>query len=237
MYKFFSPSKLHYFFFVIVLLQLSNNSFAENIRPDLSDISILKLNDVTAQVTTLQGVEALEVTLKPDVVAGDQPTFVWFDDLDFHNGTIEVMLSGDIQEDSPKWARGFVGVAFRINDDASKFESFYLRPANGQTSDSKRRNHATQYFAYPDYDFARLRKQFPEKYESPADIELGQWLKMKIVIDGIKAQLYVNNMDEPVLSVSDLKNGEDSRGGIGLWVDIGTLAHFRELNITKNDYL
>jgi len=228
-------SKLNKTIALIGISLLFSNSFAQTIKPDLYDLSKLKLNDVYAELSTLHDVKALEVGLKAGVNGGDQPTFVWFDNIDFSNGTIEVSVAGDKQADAPEWARGFVGIAFRINKDASKFESFYVRPANGQAKDLKRKNHATQYFAYPDYDFARLRKESPEKYESPADIDLGQWIKMKIVVDGINAQLYVDDMNEPVLTVSDLKNGEHSTGGIGLWVDTGTLAHFKDLRITKTD--
>ena len=41
-------------------------------------------------------------------------------------------LLGDRQA-QPRSARGFVGIAFRVQDDASRFECFYLRPTNGRS--------------------------------------------------------------------------------------------------------
>ncbi len=38
-------------------------------------------------------------------------------------------------------ARGFVRIAFRINNDASRFEALCLRPDNERASDHVRRNH------------------------------------------------------------------------------------------------
>ena len=113
--------------------------------------------------------------------------------------------------DAPGFARGFVGIAFRI-DDKKRFEGLYLRPANSRVEDQVRRNHSVQYFAYPDYDFARLRKDAPVQYEAYTDIALGEWIHMKIVVSGEKARLYVNNMEQPVLLVNELKLGARPEG-------------------------
>lgn len=44
--------------------------------------------------------------------------------------------------DNPDFARGFIGIAFRINEDNSQFESFYMRPMNGRIDDPTRRSRA-----------------------------------------------------------------------------------------------
>jgi len=62
----------------------------------------------------------------------------------------------------------------------TKFECIYIRPTNGRSRDQVRKNHSIQYFSYPDYKFSRLRKEFPEKYESHADMGLNEWIKMKM---------------------------------------------------------
>jgi hypothetical protein len=68
---------------------------------------------------------------------------------------------------APDFARGFIGVAFRINNSNAKYECIYLRPVNASVNDQVRRNHSIQYYSYPDYKFDRFRKESPEKYESP----------------------------------------------------------------------
>jgi hypothetical protein len=62
---------------------------------------------------------------------------------------------------APGDARGFVGVAFRVSNDASKYECFYLRPTNGRADDQLRRNHSAQYISFPDYEWNRLRTEAP----------------------------------------------------------------------------
>ena len=137
-------------------------------------------------------------------------------------------------ENAPDFARGFIGVAFRIDESNSKFEGIYIRPTNGRADDQLRRNRSTQYFSYPDFKFDRLRNVSSGMYESYADMGLNEWIKMKIEVKGEKAKLYLNGNSQPVLVVNDLKHGADGSGGIGLWVDVGTDGHFTDLQI-END--
>jgi hypothetical protein len=62
---------------------------------------------------------------------------------------------------------------------------------------------------------------------------LNEWITMRIEVKGKGAQLFLNNSKYPVLIVNDLKLGENTEGGIGLWVEIGTEGYFRDLKITK----
>ena len=135
---------------------------------------------------------------------------------------------------APETARGFIGIAFRINDNNSKFECIYIRPTNGRANDQIRRNHSIQYFSFPDYTFDRLRKEAPEKYESYADMGLNEWIKLKIIIKDSHAELFINDSKQPSLIVNDLKNGTNSSGAIGLWVDVGTEGYFTGLKILKD---
>ena len=63
-------------------------------------------------------------------------------------------------------ARGFIGVAFRINEDISKFECIYVRPPNARVENQLRRNRSTQYFSFPGFKFDRLRKEALGEYEA-----------------------------------------------------------------------
>src|SRR5215510_12763437 len=89
----------------------------------------------------------------------------------------------------------------------------------------------TQYISFPEFPWQRLRKEFPEKYESYVDLVPGEWTKVKIEVRGDKARLYVHGSSQPVLVVNDLKLGQ-SKGQIALWVGPGTIAHFSNLRIS-----
>jgi hypothetical protein len=146
----------------------------------------------------------------------------------FHNGTIDVELAGRPAEGAAAAARGFIGIAFRIRND--KFEYIYLRPTNGRADDQVRRNHSTQYSAFPDFSFAKSRQDAPEKYESYVDLEVGAWTKYRIVVEGTTARLFVHGAPQPCLIVNDLKLG-DSSGGVALWIGPGTEGYFVDLSI------
>jgi hypothetical protein len=178
--------------------------------------------------------ETIRVTKDPKVTDVDEATFARLIDSDFKNGIIEVKVLSRLLEDAPDFARGFIGVAFRINESNSKFECIYIRPTNGRAEDQLRRNRSTQYFSYPDFKFDRLRHESAGIYESYADMGLNEWITIKIEVKDEKAKLYLNGQEHPVLIVNDLKHGANASGGIGLWVDIGTEGHFIDLKV-END--
>jgi hypothetical protein len=180
---------------------------------------------------TIDGKQAICVTKDPVVTEVDEPTFAKLINSDFKNGIIEVTVLSRLLENAPDFARGFIGVAFRINENNSKFEGIYIRPTNGRADDQLRRNRSTQYFSYPDFKFDRLRNESPGLYESYADMGLNEWIRIKIEVNGESAKLYLNDGRQPALVVNDLKHGADGSGGIGLWVDIGTDGYFTDLRI------
>lgn len=190
----------------------------------------LEMIRVDASAETYQGKQSLKVTDKGK--DGSEATFVKINTLDFGNGTIEIDLAGVPGTGASDQARGFVGIAFRINDDNSKFECFYLRPTNGRADDQLRRNHSAQYFSFPEYPWHRLRKEVPGMYETYVDLLPGEWTKVRIEVNGAAAKLYVHDNSQPTLLVSDLKHGADLRGKIGLWIGPGTDAHFANLMVT-----
>lgn len=178
------------------------------------------------------GKKALRVVKDSTVKRVDEPTFVRINNLNFSNGIIEVKVLSRLLKNAPETARGFIGVAFRIDDTNSKYESIYIRPTNGRAEDQIRRNHSVQYYAYPNHKFDQLRKESPERYESYADMGLNEWITMKIVVEGQKAKLYLNDAKQPSLLVNDLKYGATGSGAIGLWVDVGTEGFFTNLKVT-----
>jgi hypothetical protein len=180
----------------------------------------------------IDGAEVLRVVKDPAFEGFDGPSYAKLTGTEFHNGVIEVQALSRLLPDTPGLARGFIGVAFRIDPDNAGFEAFYVRPSNGRSDDQARRNHSTQYFSFPDYKYDRFRAESPEKYESYADMGLDEWIAIKIEVEGEQARLFVNNAPHPTLIVKDLKLGPDRKGSVGLWVDIGTEGFFKDLKIT-----
>jgi hypothetical protein len=207
---------------------LTSTLLAQNINPDN-----LKPYKVSLAETTINGKKATRVIIDTSVKTFDEPSFAKLTNMNFHDGTIEVNVLSKFYVNAPDWARGFIGVAFRINDDNSKFECLYIRPDNGRVDDQVRRNHATQYFSYPDHKFSDFRKTDPGKYESYADMAMNEWINMKIVVKGNTARLYINNSKQPCLVVTDLKYGANMSGSIGLWVGNWTEGYFSDLKITQ----
>lgn len=196
------------------------------------DSKNLIANQVQMSLEKLEGKSVVKVVKDSTIKAFDEPTFVRIKDVNFTNGTIEVKVLSRLLKNAPIFARGFIGIAFRIDESNSKYESIYIRPTNGRADDQVRRNHSIQYYAYPDYKFDRLRKEFPEQYESYSDMGINEWITMKIVINNQKAELYLNDSKHPCLIVNDMKYGSSLSGGIGLWVDVGTEGYFTDIKIT-----
>jgi hypothetical protein len=211
----------------------------------LESIAGLTLHNVDAQPLTLQGKKGLRLTLAEETsrrlagVPAEDPRWVnleqyaSIDGLEFGNGTIEVEIAGEPAPGAGQGARGFVGIAFRLQKDKEAYDAFYLRPTNGRAEDQERRNHATQYISHPDWPWFRLRKETPSRYESYVDLVPGQWTRIKIEVRGEHGQLYVHGAEHPVLIVNDVKSGAQGKGAVALWIGPGTIAHFRNLTIER----
>lgn len=165
----------------------------------------------------------------------DSNTYAKLPHVVFHNGTITVKVRSRLLPDAPDFARGFIGVAFRINETNTAFECFYVRPTNGRINDSIRQHRACQYFSYPEYTFDYFRRNNITCYENKADIGLDEWMILKLVIAGEQGMFYVNDMDTPVLEVGKMKHGNGLFGGIGLFVDTGTEGYFKDLSVDCTD--
>jgi len=191
--------------------------------------------NVSMSVEKLMGKQVVKVIKDSGIKASDQPTFVKIEGINFKNGVIETDVLSRLLPNAPSLARGFIGVAFRVNDSNSKFECIYIRPTNGRAENQLQRNHSIQYFSYPGYDFERFRKEAPGEYEAYADMGLNEWIKLKIEVEGTKARLFLNNNKQPSLVVIDLKQGADLSGAIALWVDVGTEGFFSNVKVYKNE--
>ncbi|EOI01681.1 hypothetical protein UAY_01089 [Enterococcus moraviensis ATCC BAA-383] len=189
----------------------------------------------TSKLVDFEGEQVLQVIKSEKIMEFDENTYCKVVDSSFHNGIIEVKVLSRLLPDAPDFARGFIGIAFRISEDDSSFESFYIRPTNGRVNDPIRKNRGTQYFSYPDYTFEYFRDRGITAFESSADIGLDEWITLKAVIEDQTATFYVNGGDIPTLVVDNLILGAKTSGSIGLFVDIGTQGFFKDLKITSYD--
>ena len=96
---------------------------AETSTIKLDAMANFKLKNVAAEVVTYKGRKALKV-----IEANGPGEAMVVLPADFHNGVIEADIAGSVGAGAPEGSRGFVGIAFRVSPDTTKFECFYLRP-------------------------------------------------------------------------------------------------------------
>src|SRR5436853_772624 len=210
---------------------------AETKRYPLESVEGLGFHNVTAEPSVLQGKKGLRATISEETLRRIERTqqpaqgLVWIEDLDLSNGVIEAEIAGALAPGAGGEARGFVGIAFRVQEDLENYDAFYLRPTNGRADDQERRNHSAQYISLPKWPWSRLRKETPNKYEAYVDLVPGAWTKIKIEVRGEQARLCVHDNEQPTLIVKDLKSGANGHGGVALWFEPGTVAHFRNITV------
>ena len=162
---------------------------------------------------------------RPGVDYVDQPTFLLLPEV-MQDGVITVDLCGGLLPDAPDYARGFIGLAYRVAEDLSVYESIYLRPTNGPAA-PPRQTRAVQYYAYPDFPFDVLRETEPDRFEAAAAIAPGCWARLTLRLEGTDFAAFVDGV--PVLQGQGKLPPRPGR--IGLWVDIGTAGRFANLSL------
>jgi hypothetical protein len=221
----------------VLLLAVSITVASTNLFVPSADARTLKLDRVSdltlvgarAEIVNYRGQRAVHLQSRIGHEADDDSMLAVVPASDFKDGTIELDVSGSPIPQVQN-ARGFIGVAFRVQAHADSFECFYIRPTNARCDDQVRRNHCVQYICGPAYSFRRLRAESPETYEAYADMEVGAWTHLKIEVAGTKARLYVNGAKQPALIVNDLKLG-DAHGAIALWSHTFTDGYFANLRV------
>jgi len=191
----------------------------------LADTGDLLVSGGKAEAAEYQGRKAVRLT-----TTSENAIFAAIKGVRFQDGTIEADVA--VKVTAPPGVRmpGFIGIAFRARADGSHYELFYLRHGNSRSEDQAMRNHSVQYVSIPDFDWYKLRREWPGIYESYAELRPETWAKVKIEVHGRSAKLYINGAENPSLVVNGLK-GEDLRGGIALWGYPGEEAYFPNLRI------
>lgn len=205
-------------------------------RYALESTADLRAHNVVVEPVTFKGRRGVRVTVAREVAAQPEAELLAsIGGLEFSSGVIEAEIAGAPAAGAGAGARGFVGIAFRLQPDLKTYDAFYLRPTNGRADDQERRNHATQYISHPDWTWFRMRRETPSKYESYVDLEPDTWTKIRIEVRGTQARLFVHDQRQPALIVNDVKSGASGMGAVALWIGPGTIAHFRNLIVTPAD--
>ena len=195
----------------------------------LSDTQDLVLVNVKAEAVEYKGRKCVRLTN-----ATDKDGFALLRGTEFQDGTIEGNIALKISSPPlPFRMPGFVGIAFRARPDASRYELFYLRPGNAESDDQAMRNHSVQYVSVPDFDWYKLRREWPWVYESYTDLQMETWTKFRIAVKGRSARLYLNGSESPSLVVDPLL-GRDLRGPVALWPYPYEEAYFSNVRITNS---
>ncbi|MAU70669.1 MAG: hypothetical protein CML04_01115 [Pseudozobellia sp.] len=205
-----------------------------------------ELHNVTGSIIKFRGNKVLKIERDLEAIpfdennieaTVDEPHYARLVGIeDFENGSIEVKMYSQLLDPAPyPGIAGFIGVYFRIQPDDSAFEGIYVRPKVGRVNNQQYRNHAVQYISYPNAKFDMLRKSDPGKYEGSAPVALKEWITMRIEVNGDFAEMYINNAKYSSFVV-DKMLGKHKIGGVGLYVDIGTIGYFKDLKVTKRAF-
>lgn len=228
---------------VVIGLLICSTLFSFAQKKVLLGKQAFELHNVTGSIIKFEGQNVLKIERDLQAIpfdsnnvekTVDEPHYAKLLSMeDFENGSIEVMMYSQLQKPAPySGIAGFIGMLFRIPDNDSSFESIYVRPKVGRVNNQLFRNHTVQYISYPHYKFDTLRKIAPFRYEGSAPVALNEWIKMRIEVNGETAEMFINDAKYSTFVVDKLL-GVTKKGGIGLYVDIGTIGYFKNLKVTK----
>ena len=127
--------------------------------------------------------------------------FISVKDAELRDGTIEADISFPQQ-------RSFPGFAFRIQD-KDNFENFYVRPHQSGNPD------VTQYTPVFNGQ-AGWQLYHGEGYLKAFTFKFEQWHHVKIELHGLQAEIYIDDMQTPLINVKELLTGWKG-GKIGLF--------------------
>lgn len=119
--------------------------------------------------------------------------------------------------------RGFMGGVWRVRG-ATGYEEFYLRPHQSGKPDA---NQYTPVFN----GLSGWQLYHGARYAVAVAYPFCQWIPVKIAFSGRYAEIYVLDMEEPVLVVSDLKRAIEA-GGVGLSAGNFAPAYFSNFSYT-----
>ncbi|HVX51112.1 MAG TPA: family 16 glycoside hydrolase [Chitinophagaceae bacterium] len=151
---------------------------------------------------------------------------IWFKNILFNTGTIDVDLRG-----KDVFLNSFLGINFH-GTDTTHYDVLYFRPFNFKHTDTARRHWSLQYMSLPQYNYAVLRASHPLQYESTVTPvpDPNDWFHATVIITGDSLEVYVNHSATASLKVHLLNAKHD--GLFGLYSD-GLSADFANLDIKQ----
>ena len=162
---------------------------------------------------------------RPALFAG---SVIWLDGVSFSEGTIECDILG---KSTPRGSN-FLGIAFHGANDTT-YDCVYFRPFNFRAENPQNAAHAVQYISHPQWTWQKLRSEKTGQYEKPIGppTDGDAWFRAKIVVEGRKVSVFVNEAPTPSLVVEKLN--DRTSGKVAIWGgDAGDGGHFANLRIT-----
>lgn len=138
---------------------------------------------------------------------------------EFENGIIEMDLALS-QE------RGFQGIRFRVQDERN-YEEFYVRPHQSGNPD------AMQYT--PVFNgVSGWQLYYGEGHSTAFPYRFDEWMHVKLLVSGNQMEVYIEDMNTPVLYAFDLKRSPRS-GYLGIYSGLGPVrfANFTYRSLEK----
>ncbi len=192
--------------FVLVLLTSASLSYSESIPFDSDRWTI---EATQASVEQYMGRQSLFM----------KGGFAFLNDVEFTDGVLEFDVAFGPE-------RGFVGAVWRMID-FENHEEFYLRPHQSGNPD------ANQYSPV----FNRLsawQLYHGEGFSAPVTYAFNEWIPVKIVVSGKRAEIYIQDLEQAVLHVPDLKQ-DAVAGKVGLRVKNFAPARFSNFRYTATE--
>lgn len=143
----------------------------------------------------------------------------WVKDSVFTDGVIEfdMAVSGE---------RGFMGAVWRLQDEGN-YEEFYIRPHQAGNPD------ANQYTPVIN-GVTGWQLYHGEGHGAAVGYPFNQWMHVKIIVAGQKAEIYINDMNKPVLFAHELKR-EIKAGRVGISAGNFSPVHYANYRFTTMD--
>lgn len=167
---------------------------APPVRTIAFDGAVWATTDPEAKVGSLMARDALQLR------TGE----IWRRDVQLSDGTIEFEMA-------PQPVRSFLGVMFRLSEENGRltYEDIYFRPTSSGEWD------AVQY--EPVFQgIGGWQLYHGEGFTAPGVIPTDRWTRVRIVVSGNTADVYMNDESTPVLRVPELK-GRKRTGHVGFW--------------------
>jgi hypothetical protein len=209
---------------LLLLFLISNPLFAQQVVTlNLYDLQKQqKLIVLNREVETLTEKNQRFIRLSEK---GGEEGLVWIPVSDFKNGVIELKLRGkDVLQKS------FIGIAFHALND-STYDAVYCRPFNFFAKDSVRKLHAIQYISHPIFTWKKLREEKNGMYEKEiiAPPDPNGWFTLKVLVANNLIRAYINEANEPALTIEKLSTNQN--GKVGIFVGAGRGGDFESISI------